>query len=324
MWKYLWNKNIFIAIIFLLLILSLLGNIFLLAKINKIQQAKFPPPETFPLVNPVFNKIPLDSNIQSGKAILHFNELREKIEEKLAGLTEKERIGIYLQDVTTGSWLGINEKEGFIPASLLKVPIVIAIFKKIEMGELKLEQKVEIIAEDIDPSAGVPERFKVGDKKSIAELSKLMLKISDNTAKNVLKRQLSPEDINSVFTHVGIDNPYSKETGDQLVTPRGFSRILKALYFSTYLQPKHSEKILELITETRQEGLIASSIPWEIQVAHKYGERLSLLHDCGIIYHPNNPYFLCIMTSDIPLPDARELIKDISGEVYKFVSEQSK
>ncbi len=316
--EYLSSKSIFYAVIFVLLIFSLAGNIFLF---NKIKNSPSPFQEKSKLLSSFIN-IPIDSNIQSDGVVLHYHPLREKIEEKLKSLSVEQEFGIYLQDAKIGSWLGINEKESFVPASLLKIPIATAVFKKIERGELKTDQKIEIIQEDLDTLAGAPERLAAGHQETVWNLIELMIKDSDNTAKNVLKRQLLPEEINEVFTHVGIDNPYLKEDDNALVTPRQFSRLFKALYFSTFLTPKFSEKLLDLATETRVESLIAAGVPWEIQVAHKYGERFDLLHDCGIVYHPQSPYFLCIMTKDIPLTEAKDLIKDISSEVYKFVSEK--
>jgi beta-lactamase class A len=308
-------------ILFILFILSFAGNIFLFYKVNNLKQFTSTGNQ-YNLIKKI-NNTNIDSNIQSDKIILHFRPLRLNLESKISTLQldESQKIGFYLQDILTGTWLGINEKEGFIPASLLKVPIAMSIFKKVENKELDLEKKIKIIEEDIDPLAGVDERYKVGEEKSIYELVKLMLILSDNTAKNVLKRQLLPEEINSVFTHIGIENPYIQIDEKQLVTPRQFSRIFKALYYSTYLSPEYSEMILTFLTETRVEKLISAGVPWEIQVAHKHGERFDLVHDCGIVYHPINPYFLCIMTSNIDLFLAQDIVKDFSNEVYKFIDE---
>lgn len=315
MFRYLKNKNRFGLVVLALLILSLGGNFFLL---NKIKNSQPSLSQNFKLLSFTVN-IPIDSNIQSDGIILHFRSLRKTIEEKLKSLLPEHKFGLYLQDAKSGSWLGINERENFVPASLLKIPIAMAIFKKIEKGEIKIDQKVEITQADLDTAAGAPQRLNAGGRETVWNLIKLMIKISDNAAKNALKRQLLPEEINEVFTHVGIDNPYLQENENNLVAPRQFARLFKALYFSTFLTPEFSEKLLDLTTETRVESLIAAGVPWEIQVAHKYGERFDLLHDCGIIYQPERPYFLCIMTSNIPLPEAQGLVKDISGEVYKFI-----
>jgi beta-lactamase class A len=282
--------------------------------------------DQFRFLSPSLNKLPVDSNAENSKMILHFAPLREKFEkELLTTLYSGQKIGIYVQDVRSGSWLGINEKEGFAPASLLKLPIALAVYKSVEQGDVSLDQMVEIKVEDIDEAAGVPDRFKVGDQVSVRELLSLMLGVSDNTAKNMLKKLLSPEDLNKVFTHVNITNPYTADAEiNYLTTPRQYSRLFKALYYSSYLQPVNSQAILDLLTDTRVESLLSEKLPWEVQIAHKYGERQDALHDCGVIYHSVNPYFICVMTSNVDLLKAKNVMSQVSLDIYNFVEENSK
>lgn len=147
----------------------------------------------------------------------------------------------------------------------------------------------------------------------------MMILTSDNTAKYALKRQLETAELSAIFAHVGIPNPYQPQNG-QLVSPRGYSRILKALYFATFLSPELSEKLLDLATDTQVENLISAGVPPEIQVSHKYGERPDGIADYGIIYEPKNPYLLCMMTRDVELTTAKNLISSISKTIYKFIS----
>lgn len=281
--------------------------------------------DKFRFLSPDLNNLPVDSNVENNKMILHFAPLRDKFTQQTATLYNGQKIGIYVQDVRSGAWLGINEKEGFAPASLLKLPIAMAVYKEVEKGDLNLDQLVEIKAVDIDEAAGVPDRFKIGDQVSVRELLTLMLSVSDNTAKNMLKSLLSPEDLNKIFTHVNIPNPYIQANESAyLTTPRQYSRLLKALYYSSYLQPANSQAILDFLTDTRVESLLSQKLPWEVQIAHKYGERQDALHDCGIVYHAINPYFICLMSSNVDLLQAKELISQMSLDVYNFVEENSK
>lgn len=317
------NKTV---IILFLLALSLAGNAFLFYKISQLQDNPNSYRNDFPLLG-LSRDLVVDSDQGSSSfagGVLHYKILRPKIEERISSLdtADQGNVSVYLQDIKKGAWMGINEKVSFVPASLLKVPIAMAILKKVENNELSLDQKVVIRDEDIDLNSGTTDRFRSGEEKTVMELLKMMLKISDNTSKNVLKDLLKPEEINSVFTHIGIDNPYLADNEENLATSRQFSRVFKALYFSTYLKPQSSEMILELLTETREEGLIAAGLPYEVQVAHKYGERDDILHDCGIVYDVKSPYFLCIMTKKIEPAKARDLIRDISKEVYMYVSNQ--
>ena len=163
------------------------------------------------------------------------------MEEAIKNIKDIEDVGIFLQDSRSGAWFGINEKTGFVPASLLKVPIMMAVLKKVERGEIKMEDQIEIQPTDLDNGAGNLYKEGAGVKYSVWDLIKKMILSSDNTAKNALERQLTDEELNAIFTHVGIPNPYHGiDTAGQMVTPRDYVRIFKSLYFSTFLPPEFS------------------------------------------------------------------------------------
>lgn len=323
------KKSLYIFL--LVLIISLVANIFLFYQVRRYQglyrqqelnyQNLY---QGYSLLSRNIKNLPIDSNQDPDRILLHFVPLKESLLKNINKFVGGQKIGVYIQDATTGAWLGINEDEHFVPASLLKVPIAMAIYKQVELGSLSFEDELIVRQEDIDPEAGVPDRYTVGNSYKVRELLEWMLKLSDNTAKNMLKGSVDPEDINSVFTHVGINNPYTSDTSSQYVSPRQYERMFKALYFSTYLKAENSQALLNLLTDTRVEGLLSSRLPWEAQVSHKYGERPDSLHDCGIVYHAHSPYFICMMTQGIDINQAKDLISDMSLEVYSYFDKNNK
>lgn len=269
-------------------------------------------------INPLQKNL-IDSNVQNQAIILHFNNLNEKLTKEIEKYQGTGKTGLFLQNAKTGAWLGINEKEGYNLASLLKIPIMMAVLKKVDREEIKLNDTIELTQEDLDKNAGNLYKKGAGFKITVWDLIKEMILSSDNTAKNALKRNLSDAEINAIFTHVGIPNPYNSNT-EESVTPRGYIRMFKSLYYSTFLSPELSEKALDITTDTQVESLISAGAPSQIQVAHKYGERPDGISDCGIVYYDEDPYFLCVMTKDLELPKAIELIKKLSNLIYQFIS----
>jgi beta-lactamase class A len=306
-------------IIIFLLVLSFALNIFLFLKANSLNDGISG--ASFRLIKPSEQQ-PIDTNLQSESIIIHYNGLRGILEKEIQEYSSTGNIGLFVQDVETGTWMGINEREGFSPASLLKIPIMMAILKKVERGEMSLKDTLTITSDDVDTQYGELYK-KIGTQVSVQELLEAMITFSDNTAKNVLKRKLSVEEIDVVFKHVGIPDPYLS-INTQTVSPRDYTRLFKALYYSTFLSPSLSEMALELTTDTGQEDLISKGVPPEIQVAHKFGIiGTNSLHDCGIVYHPKNPYYICIMTKELELTQSSELIRKISKDVFEFVDKQS-
>jgi hypothetical protein len=82
--------------------------------------------------------------------------------------------------------------------------------------------------------------------------------------------------------------------------------------------------LLSLLVQSDFGGGLQSGVPPNIKVANKFGERIlesgeKQLHDCGIIYYPDNPYQLCIMTSGNNFKELEKIIREISKEVYEEV-----
>src|SRR6185437_13516132 len=93
----------------------------------------------------------------------------------------------------------------------------------------------------------------------------------------------------------------------------------------TYLSPEMSEKALKLLSQTTFTSGIVAGVPKNIPVAHKFGERAydtdatKELHDCGIVYFPNHPYMLCIMTKGTDFGSLATVLKTISQKTYDEV-----
>ncbi len=90
-----------------------------------------------------------------------------------------------------------------------------------------------------------------------------------------------------------------------------------------------SSRALELLTKTAFNDGLRAGVPENIEVAHKFGERIlpnniQQLHDCGIVYIPNKPYLLCIMTRGKDMHTLQGVIEEISSSVYAEVNPQFK
>ncbi len=231
--------------------------------------------------------------------------------------------GMYFEYLPTGVSIGINEKESYILASLLKVPLAMAVYKQIEKGDLKSDQTLEVKKEHLDPYFG--ELWKAGPGQTLTTTQALQETLinSDNTAKNVLFSAIPEGSLENVFD--SLDIPKELTNNSPVVTPKNYSSVLRSLYLSSYLKPEDSNEILSLLTRTPFSDKLAAGVPKDVKVAHKIGvhegenKDTSIFTDCGIIYYPKRPYILCMMTRS-PEKDTQKNMKNVSKIIYDYIS----
>jgi len=254
---------------------------------------------------------------------------REDLEENISKLIDEKIkkgdvsfISLYFRDLNNGPWIGINEKETFTPASLLKVPLMIAYLKISEKDPSILEKKIliennqNLLSQNIIPLRTV----EAGKEYKVEELIEYMIIYSDNLAADALLRHIDLESLNNTYSDLGISVPDGKKV-DDFMSVRDYSSFFRILYNASYLNHEMSGKALKILTKSQFVQGLTAGVPAQVEIAHKFGERISgdkkQLHDCGIIYKENNPYLLCIMTRGQDFSKMGEVIGEISALVYR-------
>jgi beta-lactamase class A len=115
-----------------------------------------------------------------------------KLEREIARLSKVSggTVGVTAIHLETGRRVSLNPAERFPMASTFKVPVAVELLTRVDRGEIKLDQMVEITASDLHPGSGtLSELFnKPGVALSVRNLLELMLLISDNSATDIVLR----------------------------------------------------------------------------------------------------------------------------------------
>lgn len=279
------------------------------------------------LINPLL-EYELTNNLYT-KELKNFQEDVNKLITKQTQDGQIKDAAVYFRDLNNGPWFGINEDKKFFPSSLIKLPILIAYLKEAEIDPTLL--KKELVFETNMGDFNELQYFKsdhpleTGGKYTVDELLTKMIIYSDNNAKNLLVLNLNMNNFIETFTTLGIPVP-DLTNSEEALSAIDYARFFRILYNASYLNKEMSKKALTLLTEVDfKEGLVAG-IPPNIGVAHKFGEHstenFKQLHDCGIVYFPNKPYLLCIMTRGNNFDSLKTAIKDISAVVYQEINQQ--
>jgi beta-lactamase class A len=262
----------------------------------------------------------------------NYNTLKRNIQTIIDTQINNHKISfasVYYRDLNNGPWFGINEKEYFSPASLVKVPVMIAYYKLAETDPLILQKKL-VNTRPYDPKEQniVPEvSLAVNQEYTIEELIRRMIVYSDNLAYDLLLDNIDNQKIFNVYRDLGADiSKASEDPNGNIITVTDYASFLRILFNSSYLDKDSSEKALKLLSEVAYKNGLVAGVPKNVLVAHKFGERQYMgtgekqLHDCGIVYEPQKPYLLCIMTRGNNFENDAALIRSISSTVYKQIS----
>jgi beta-lactamase class A len=207
------------------------------------------------------------------------------------------------------------------PASLSKLVQAILIAKKVELGVLSWDTKLAVEATDISSDSGTLYQ-RIGDTSpSIDLLLEELLVDSDNTAQNIFRRQLTVDDYIKFQYETGLQDLYNEKG---FISAKEYSRLLRVLYTSSYLEPEHSEKILDLMSRSTFKEYLSQGIPEGVAFAHKYGENKEqyIFADSGIVYVPGKPFMISVLikgkdSSGATRAWAVALMKDIAERVYQ-------
>jgi beta-lactamase class A len=117
-------------------------------------------------------------------------------------------VGVTATHLETNRSVSLNGRERFPMASSYKVPVAIELLRRVDTGELRLDQMVTFEPSDIHPGSGtISELFnKPGLALSVRNLLELMLLISDNSATDVCVRLAGgPAAVTARMRAIGIE-----------------------------------------------------------------------------------------------------------------------
>ena len=264
----------------------------------------------------------LDWNL--AKKIIEKNNMELLISWYLS-MTWVTDISFYFRNLANWSTFGFNERALFKPASLTKVPTLIAVLRKNMEQPWFLDKRVEVKIPLINYYLHYPSQKQINNNRvySVRDLTDYMIKYSDNNATLVLWNLLSGGAYRDIYKELNINFSWDN------VEVVDYSYLFEILYNSLFLNKSDSEMALSLLSQTQFNDWIKKYIPRDIKVAHKFGEFnidnvTKQLHDCWIVYYPNHPYVLCIMTRWYNYDDLETVIWSLSKVIFQRVQESYK
>jgi beta-lactamase class A len=275
-------------------------------------------------------------------------KLREQIERIAA--TARGRVGAAVMSVETGeSIVAFNADQRFPMQSVYKLPIGMAVLRRVDEGALRLEQKVRVETSDyISRRQHSPLRDKNprGAELSLEALLRLAISESDGTASDVLLRLAGgPEFVGRFLRELGVGGiavvNTEKELGqDQSLqyqnwaTPESTIVLLRALQEGRGLSAESRALLLKLLAEsTPGPRRIKGRLPAGTVVAHKTGTSgtekgmTAATNDVGLVTLPDGRHLaVAVFVSDSSADDvAREgVIAEIARAAWDWSTQSTR
>ena len=260
---------------------------------------------------------------------------RERVQKVLEGARQEIEdyngvAGLYVWDLEGDSGYGIRPDELFFAASTIKIPIMVAVYRKVDEGELEFSQEVEIQEEDWAAGAGWLQWEKAGTKQTVGDLLLLMMTQSDNVAANALVRTVGGADhVNEVARSMGAEDTVlyqkvSSERGvvpalDNRSTPRDMATMMQQIAEGKAASEKSCGYMIDLMHENKLDWWLDEGLPPGVDAANKAGWLYRVYDEVGIVENDDRRYVIAILSKHggADVYQGQDLIKNLSSAVWE-------
>jgi beta-lactamase class A len=275
--------------------------------------------------------------ISSTEAVM--NHVPESDRERVQKVLEEARqeiedyngvAGLYVWDLEEDFGYGIRPDEQFFTASIIKVPIMVAVYRKVDAGELEFSQQIEIKEEDWAAGAGWLQWEKAGTKQTVGDLLLLMMTQSDNVAANALVRTVGGADhVNEVARSMGAEDTVlyqkvSSERGvvpalDNRSTPRDMATMMQQIAEGKAASEKSCGYMIDLMHENKLDWWLDEGLPSGVDAANKAGWLYRVYDEVGIVENEDRHYVIAILSKhgEADVNQGQDLIKNLSSAVWE-------
>jgi beta-lactamase class A len=250
--------------------------------------------------------------------------------------------GIFLEDLRTGERLGFAEHQRFYAASLIKVPIMTAVFAEAYAGRLALTDKLRLRRDDQVGGAGVLQHMTPGIELTVYDVVTLMIIQSDNTATNMLIDLVGTDVIRAAMSRTEMANSsfynklmivpaepegYNEVTAADMGSHFRYLATGKVISYNSCLhmidilkRQQHRDRIPCHLPDP--EGDVIGMLPkWEL--ANKTGTVTNITHDAGILYVGGHAVTICALSKDVDAKAAGDMMGRIGRMVYDLYAGRS-
>ncbi len=256
---------------------------------------------------------------------------RTQLKNRLIALAKKyNRIipSVYVWEYSGKSYVNINADVAYPAASIIKVPVLIEMFREIESGKFKLNDTM--ILEDYYRASGSGklQYTSSGVAHTMDYLARIMIQNSDNSSTNMIMSKIGgmPE-MNRALKRWGLKttriNAWLPDLqGTNITTAREMAKMLYNIDNTNILSNTSKVRISDYLSHVKNNRLLQAGLPREAILLHKTGDIGFMLGDAGIVKTANGKKYIVVILVKRPYNNlqGKEFIVEASKLIYNNMS----
>jgi beta-lactamase class A len=221
-------------------------------------------------------------------------------------------VGIYVRHLPSGATVDIAADDTFPTASMIKLPLLVALHERAAAGALHLDSAYVLSDSSViqDDEEDLVAQVRFGEAITLRKLAFLMMSTSDNTASVWIQQLIGGSDTaNAWLARNGFavtrDNsrlPHRREIwrrwGWGMTTPREIAELLVRVREGRAVSASTSESMYRLMKGSYWYEEALSGIPPWIGVASKQGAVNASRSEVLLVESPSGPYVLSVITKN--------------------------
>ena len=274
--------------------------------------------------------VPTVQKVHSEVTTMYQTEEMSGLKKQILGLMSQYPMihpSVYVWEFDNGRYVNINANEQFSAASIIKLPVLVRMFKSIEAKQMTIYDEMTLTNYYKSSGSGELQYAQTGRKYSLDQLAKTMIQDSDNSSTNMIMSKLGGmDDINIGLREWGISKTYVRTwlpdmNGTNKTTALDLAKILYNLDNPGFLNINSREYIIDYMSHVKNNKLIAAGLGSGALFVHKTGDIGKMLGDAGIVYAPNGKKYIIVILANRPYnaPQGKDFIVKASSLIYKAI-----
>lgn len=256
----------------------------------------------------------------------------EKIAEDINKIIieSKENVSILIKELNNKSDIyNYNSDVKVVSASLIKVPIMLAILDEVKNGNIQLNDTIFVTNDDISEDTEV---FENGEQNySIYELLNWMIIVSDNTATNILIKKIGIKKVNDYIKNtldlkstelqrLMLDEKAINNGINNYISQKDMLNLFELLFNKKILTNELCDLAIEILYNQHIKNQIMRYIYKPIRYAHKTGSLDYLNHDVGVMNINKKLFYIGVSVYNSNKKEGnKRLVGNIGKIIYEYL-----